>query len=102
MKRTAISQMTAEQAADELVFHEFEKMIRNAKRKAKTAHEAEESVFSALEDMCIDAAHTKASASNADSIADAIGRFLRDGEGSVKNIMQDVRAAYGAQEGDAR
>ena len=95
MKRTKISEMTPEQAADELVFMEFEKALRAAKRKAVAAQTAENEVFKLLQDMCIDPENVPTEAENADCLADAITCYLSYDEYSVAGIMREVRGAYG-------
>ena len=55
MRRTAISDMTLEQASDELVMMEVKKLLQKAKKAYKKAQEAEAAVFHVLEwDMCLD------------------------------------------------
>lgn len=94
MKREQISKLTSEQAADELTFMEFEKLLRTAKRKAVAAQEAENSVFKALEDMCIDAESVPTEAENADNLKEAIACYFSYDEYSATGIMREVRAAY--------
>lgn len=95
MKKTKISEMTPEQAADELVFSAFEKALRVAKRKANAAQLAEYQVFKLLEDMCIDPESVPTDAENADTLADAITCYLSYDEYNVAGIMREVRGAYG-------
>lgn len=97
MKREQISNLTPEQASDELVFMAFEKALRAAKRKAKAAQEAENGIFDLLEDMCIDAERVPSEAENADNLKDAITCYLSYGEYSVAGIMREIRAAYGKE-----
>lgn len=97
MKREQISNLTPEQASDELVFMAFEKALRAAKRKAKAAQEAENGIFDLLEDMCIDAECIPSEAENADNLKDAITCYLSYGEYSVAGIMREIRAAYGKE-----
>lgn len=96
-----ISQVTSELVADEIALNDFEILIRAAKRKSKalqaainmtkTAREAEEAVIAALEDMRLDPC-------SASDITDAINHLLWDREGSVKEILHRVKAAYRGQE----
>lgn len=97
MKREQISNLTPEQAADELVFMAFEKAMRAAKRKADAAQEAENAIFRLLEDMCIDADLVPTKAENADNLKEAITCYLSYGEYSLSGIMREVRAAYGKE-----
>ena len=98
MKRTKISYLTPEQASDELVFMEFEKILKSAKRKALVAQEAQDEVFRALEDMCIDAESVPSDAENATNLGEAICCYLDYDEYSLSGIMREVRNAYGKQE----
>jgi len=95
IKREDIPNLTPEQAADELVFMEFEKALKLARRKAVTAHEAQRLVFALLDDMCIDADGTPSEAENAETLADAITCYLQYGEFSLSKIMREIRTAYG-------
>lgn len=98
MKREKISELTPEQASDELVFMSFEKALRAAKRKANTAQEAENTLFGLLDDMCIDAESVPTNAENADNLKEAITCYLSYDEYSVAGIMREVRAAYGKED----
>lgn len=98
MKREQISNLTPEQASDELVFMAFEKALRAAKRKADAAQEAENAIFSLLGDMCIDADSIPTKAENADNLKEAIACYLSYGEYSVAGIMREIRAAYGKED----
>ena len=97
IKREDIPKLTPEQAADELVFMEFEKALKSARRKSVTAHEAQRLVFALLDDMCIDADGTPSEAENAETLADAITCYLQYGEFSLSKIMREVRSAYGKE-----
>lgn len=97
MKREQISNLTPEQASDELVFMAFEKALRAAKRKADAAQEAENAIFRLLEDMCIDADSIPTKAENADNLKEAITCYLSYGEYSMAGIMREIRAAYGKE-----
>lgn len=98
MKRTKISYLTPEQASDELMFMEFEKILKSAKRKALVAQEAQDAVFRALADMCIDAESVPSDAENATNLEQAISCYLDYDEYSLSGIMREVRNAYGKQE----
>lgn len=98
MKRADISNMTEEQAADELAFREFEKLLRTARRKAVAAKKAEREVFDVLGDMCIADDMVPTNAENANNLLEAICCYIQYGEYSVAGIMREVKAAYGQQE----
>lgn len=98
MKREKISNLTPEEAADELVFMAFEKALKSAKRKAVAAQEAENTVFSLLEDMCIDAEGVPTNAENAANLKEAICCYLSYGEYTLSGIMKEVRSAYGIED----
>lgn len=99
IKREDIAILTPEQASDELVYMEFEKALKSAKRKAVAAQKAQNQVFSLLEDMCIDADNLPTSAENANSLAEAISCYLDYGEYSLAGIMREVRLAYAEENG---
>jgi hypothetical protein len=100
IKREDIPKLTPEQAADELVFMEFEKALKSAKRKAVAAHKAQNHIFELLEDMCIDAEAIPTKAENASNLGEAITCYLDYGEYTLTGIMREVRAAYGKGEKD--
>lgn len=93
-----ISEMTAEECQDELVFSAFERLLRQAKVAYNRAQSAEAAVFMALEDMCIDVESIPTDAENANNLGEAICCFLQHNEYSINGIMKEVRAAYGKQE----
>lgn len=97
VKREDIPKLTPEQAADELVFMEFEIALKSARRKSKTAQKAERLVFTLLDDMCIDADRIPSEAENADNLADAITCYLQYGEFSLSKLMREIRSAYGKE-----
>ena len=97
MKRSKISDLTPEEAQDELTFMEFEKALKTARLKALTAQKAEDVVFILLEDMCIDAECVPSKAENADNLKEAICCYLSYGEYSIAGIMREVREAYGKE-----
>ena len=98
IKREDIPKLTPEQAADELVFMEFEKALKSAKRKAVAAHKAQNYIFELLEDMCIEAEEIPTKAENASNLYEAITCYLDYGEYTLSGIMREVRAAYGQGE----
>lgn len=65
IKRKDVPKLSPEQAADELVFMEFEKALKSAKRKAVAAQKAQNHIFELLEDMRIDAEKIPTKAENA-------------------------------------
>ena len=100
IKREDIPKLTPEQAADELVFMEFEKALKSAKRKAVAAQKAQNHIFELLEDMCIDADTVATKAENASDLGEAITCYLDYGEYTLSGIMREVRSAYGQGEED--
>ncbi len=93
MKRTAISNMTPEQAADELTMMEIKKLLQKAKKAYEKAQEAEAAVFQALEDMCLDL-DAPSKAENADRLSDAVTCYLCYGEYSLKGLLSEIWAQY--------
>lgn len=98
IKRENIPKLTPEQAVDELVFMEFEKALKSAKRKAVAAQKAQNHIFELLEDMCIDADTVPTKAENASDLGEAITCYLDYGEYTLSGIMREVRSAYGQGE----
>ena len=98
IKREDIPKLTPDQAADELVFMEFEKALKSAKRKAVAAQKAQNHIFELLEDMRIDAEKIPTKAENASDLGEAITCYLDYGEYTLLGIMREVRSAYGKGE----
>ena len=59
---------------------------------------AEQEVFKALEDMCVDADSAETAAELTDNLREAITCFLSYGKYSFSGIMREVRKAYINQE----
>ena len=96
--KKSVSEMTAQECQDELVFAAFEKLLRRGKVMYNRAQTAETAIFTALEDMCIDGESVSTGAENANNLCEAICCFLHHNEYSINGIMKEVRAAYGKQE----
>jgi hypothetical protein len=58
-----ISEMTAEECSDDLVFRRFKSLLEKARKKQTEATAATAIVMQALEDMCIDADYIDTEAS---------------------------------------
>lgn len=93
MKRTEISKLTAQEAADELVLMEVSKLLQKARKAQKKADEALQSVYQALEDMCIDL-DVPTKAENADNLLEAVYCYAQYGEFGCKNLVSEIRAQY--------
>ena len=93
MKRTQISSLTSQEAADELVLMEVSKLLQKARKAQKKANEALSVVYEALEDMCIDL-DVPSKAENADSLLDAISCYAQYGEFGCKNLLTEIREQY--------
>lgn len=93
-----ISEMTDGEVMEELAFYAFQKILENARAKARAAQRAEAKVIQALEDFCLDASEIKTEAENADNLLEAILCYLQYGEYSISGIMKELRAAWRAQE----
>lgn len=89
-----ISEMTPDEALAEEALAVFKRRLEKAKRKAEESAFAENAVFAALDDMCIDAEEIPTAAENASNLKEAICCFLSYGEYSLSGIMREVRAAY--------
>ena len=93
MKRTQISSMTSQEAADELVMMEVSKLLQKARKAQKKADEALCAVYQALEDMCVDL-DVPSCAENADCLLDAISCYAQYGEFGCKNLLAEIREQY--------
>lgn len=93
MKRTQISSLTAQEAADELVMMEVSKLLQKARKAQKKADEALAAVYQALEDMCIDL-DTPSKAENADCLLDAVSCYAQYGEYGCKKLLAEIRTQY--------
>lgn len=94
MKRTQISELTTEQAMDELTFMELKKLLQTARKAEQKATEAHNAVYAALYDMCIDL-DVPSSAENAENLGDAVSCYIHYGEYSLKSLLKEIRAQYG-------
>lgn len=97
-----ISEMTVEECMDKMVFRRFKLLLQKARKKQAEATESVALVYSALEDMCIDAVRIKTDAENADNLKEAISCFIYYGEYNVGGIMREVIGAYGENEDNER
>lgn len=88
-----ITDLTPEEAQDELVLMGIEKLIRRAKRAADKSRQATAEVFEALDNMCIDL-DTPSEAENAEILGDAVSCYIDYGEFGLSNVMREIRAAY--------
>ena len=68
------------------------------REKSDAAQVAEQEVFKALEDMCIDANSAETAAELTDNLRVAITCFLSYGKYSFSGIMREVRETYVNQE----
>ena len=94
MKHTKISEMTEEQAMDELTFMEVKKLLQKAKKAYEKAQEMEASVFRVLEeDMCLDM-EFPSSAENAANLGEAVACYLNYDEYSLSGLMKEIKAQY--------
>lgn len=93
MKRTDISKLTAQEAADELVMMEVSKLLQKARKAQKKAEEALFAVYQALEDMCLDL-DAPSKAENADCLEDAVSCYVQYGEFGCKNLIAEIRQQY--------
>ena len=93
-----ISEMSPLEAMDAQTFSIVERLLRKAKTKAEAAQAAENMLFKALEDMCIDAESVHSDAEDAENLKEAICCFLSYDEYSVAGIMREIKKAYGGSE----
>ena len=97
MKRTAISDMTPEQAQDELVMMELRRLFQKARNAAKKAEEAERAVFNALEDMCVEY-DCPFQYENGSTLEEAISSYVHFGDYDLKSLLSEIRARYTKKE----
>lgn len=93
MKRVPISDLTPEQAMDELTMMEVKRLLQKAKRAYDKAQEAEAAVFQALEDMCLDL-EAPSEAENASNLGEAVACYLNYGEFSLSGLLSEIRTQY--------
>ena len=93
MKRKRICDMTADECLVSSVVNEFGRLLNVAKRKAEAAQAAEDAVFKALDDMCIDLG-SPTGAENATTIEEAITCYLSYNEYTREGILREVTALY--------
>ena len=93
MKRSAISEMTPEQAADELTMMEIKKLIQKAKRAYEKAQAAEAALYKAVDDLCLDL-EVPTEAENAENLDQAISCYLHYEEFSLEGLLSEIRAQY--------
>lgn len=96
MKRNKISEMTSEEAMDELTFMEVKKLLQKAKKAYEKAQEAEAAVFSALENMCLDLG-VPTDAENASDLGEAVACYLNYGEYTLSGLMKEIKEQYRKQ-----
>lgn len=91
-----ISDMTPEECSDELVFSIFENMLKKARKKHTEAMAARGALYQALEDMCIDSCLAVCIGNqNEGTLGAMIESYVKFDEGSIAQIMKEVRGAYG-------
>lgn len=93
MKRTQISSLTPQEAADELVMMELSKLLQKARKAQIKADEALFAVHQALDDMCIDI-DAPSKAENADCLNEAVSCYVQYGEYGCKNLLSEIRVLY--------
>lgn len=95
--KKSISEMTAEECVDKMVFRRFKSALERARKKQVDAEAAAAFVYRLLEDMCIDADLIRSKAENADNLQEAISCFIGYGEYNIDGIMKEVMGAYGME-----
>lgn len=88
-----ISSLTATECDTELTLHAMKELIQKARKAYQKAVEANDAVFHALEDMCIDAT-SAAHRCERDSLTDAISEYIAHGTVNLKKLMNDIREWY--------
>lgn len=82
---------------NENIFNEFKRILWRARTAQIKAQAAEQEVFKALEDMCIDPSLIESEAENAETLEQAITCFLQYGEYTAKDILRELRGAFGIE-----
>lgn len=93
MRKIAISDMTTEQAADDLVMMELSRLFQKARNAAKKAEEAERAVFKALEDMCIEY-DSPYQYENGSTLEEAASSYIHYGDYGLKSLLSEIRRRY--------
>lgn len=95
--KKAISELSPEEAMDQLTFREIDKKIELARRAQWIADQRLKQVFAELDRLCIDPSEHPTAAENATTLEEAISCYVQYGEYTRSGLMREIKAAYGKE-----
>lgn len=95
--KKAISELSPEEAMDQLTFRAIDRKIELARRAQWIADQRRQAVFDELENLCIDPKEHPTAAEHADNLEEAVWRYARYGEYTRSGLLREIKAAYGKE-----
>lgn len=95
--KKAISELSPEEAMDQLTFREIDKKIELARRAQWIADQRLKQVFAELDRLCIDPSEHPTAVENATTLEEAISCYVQYGEYTRSGLMREIKAAYGKE-----
>lgn len=95
--KKAISELSPEEAMDQLTFREIDKKIELARRAQWIADQRLKQVFAELDRLCIDPSEHPTAAENATTLEEAISCYVQYGEFTRSGLLREIKAAYGKE-----
>lgn len=97
--KKAISELSPEEAMDQLTFRAIDRKIELARRAQWIADQRLKQVFAELDRLCIDSSEHPTAAENATTLEEAISCYVQYGEYTRSGLLREIRAAYGKEAG---
>ena len=95
--KKAISELSPEEAMDQLTFRAIDRKIELARRAQWIADQRLKQVFAELDRLCIDPGEIPAAAENATTLEEAISCYVQYGEFTRSGLLREIKAAYGKE-----
>lgn len=89
-----ISDLTPEEAMDQLTLRALDRKIELARRAQWIADQRLKQVFDELERLCIDPSEHPTAAENATTLEEAISCYVQYGEYTRSGLLREIKAAY--------
>lgn len=83
MRKKPISELTSEEALDQLALNTLERKLMAARNAQALADKKLQAVLDEIESLCTD-----------NSLEEAVTRYVRKGEYTRTGIMRELRSAY--------
>ena len=96
-KKKPISDLSTEEAMDQLTFRGIDRKIELARRAKWIADQRLKQVFDELDSLCIDPGEIPTAAENATTLEEAIACYVQYGEYSRSGLLKEIKAAYGKE-----